>query len=365
VNLLGDIVGVDSQMKKHSISRDDSENIARSDQGEKNHRVVAPLLAKCAANQRPSENIWASMSADWMRGDTGMALHKFNVNFMFLLASDLQTISNQAAKEPRVLLRTPLIRAGIYLEGYFGDLISSQTGRPLLPLPTSKKSGLELRAHLNKMFDSTSDTETYSQPFDEGLVEEFEEKFREFRTVLGADLGVAATYVVHQPGVLSVDSLIAGASAVFEGYLDRVPEAAKWDTDQAGRCIAFDLPTAAGFHIARATETILLKYLQAFGQSISKESQRNWGQYTKIMRDNSAGSNEKVLSTIDQIRKLHRNPLLHPDVTLIMAEALGLWAICCSAIQAMIADMERKETAPKQEILDMIPPDTVLEGSDK
>jgi hypothetical protein len=46
-----------------------------------------------------------------------------------------------------------------------------------------------------------------------------------------------------------------------------------------------------------------------------------------------------------------------------MPEALSLWAICCSAIQAMVADMERKQVEPKPEILGMLPPDesTIME----
>lgn len=171
-----------------------------------------------------------------------------------------------------------------------------------------------------------------------------------------ADLARAFTYVVSQVGILAVDSLVDSADDVYEGYKDRVPPSAIVDTREAGRSIAFNLATAAGFHIARATEAVLLKYLAAFGKSPTKDSQRNWGNYIKMLRDDSDAS-AKVLHMIDQIRILHRNPLLHPEASLTMPEALSLWAICGSAIQAMIADMERKEATPKAEILKMLPPD--------
>ena len=32
----------------------------------------------------------------------------------------------------------------------------------------------------------------------------------------------------------------------------------------------------------------------------------------------------------DQLRSLHRNPLVHPEVTLDMTEAQSLWAMCTS-----------------------------------
>ncbi len=237
---------------------------------------------------------------------------------------------------------------------------------PILPLPTLYiVPALALGAAIIRVRDTirAATTETISLPLDVTASTDLTDKIVQFQTVLGADLGKAATYVVRQPGILAVDSLISGARVVFEGYADRVPEIAKQDTDQAGRCIAFDVPTAAGFHIARATESVLLEYLKTFGQTVSKETQRNWGQYTKIMRDNKAGASEKVLTTIDQIRVLHRNPLLHPEVTLRMPEALSLWAICCSAIQAMVADMERKRAEPKSEILEMLPEGDFIEAA--
>jgi hypothetical protein len=169
-------------------------------------------------------------------------------------------------------------------------------------------------------------------------------------------LARAFTYSVNQVGVLAVDSLIENAADVFEGYKERIPPTALLDTNEAGRALAFGLPTAAGFHIARATEAVLLKYLNAFGKEVTKDSQRNWGKYTTLLRDGT-GASEKVLNAIDQIRILHRNPLLHPEDILMMSEALSFWALCTSAIQAMIADMERKEAKPKLDILAMLPPD--------
>jgi len=280
-----------------------------------------------------------------------MALDWFSANFLYQLGRDLQLIEIQATKEPRATLITPLARAGVYLDGLYTDKVF---GRPLLPLKTSDGKGIALRETLETLLGSGT-AENYGQPFKAEEITKLSEQIQEFQTVFAADLSRAPTYVVRQTGILSVDSLITDASAVFEGYLDRIPSPALWDTMQAGRCIAFDLPTAAGFHIARATEAVLVKCLGAFGKTVTKESQRNWGKYTELL--DTTDANKKVLRTIDQIRIIHRNPLIHPEQTLTMPEALGLWAICCSVIQAMIADMERKEATPKIELLAMLPPD--------
>ncbi|HKN13052.1 MAG TPA: hypothetical protein VJX68_07625 [Candidatus Binatus sp.] len=99
-----------------------------------------------------------------------------------------------------------------------------------------------------------------------------------------------------------------------------------------------------------------MKYLEAWGKKVEKASQRNWGKYTDLLKE--TGANKKVINSIDQIRELHRNPLLHPEDTLIMAEALNLWAICCSTIQGMIADIEERFPNPSPEIIGMLPDET-------
>jgi hypothetical protein len=55
------------------------------------------------------------------------------------------------------------------------------------------------------------------------------------------------------------------------------------------------------------------------------------------------------------MKEVHRNPLIHPEVTLTMQEAITLLSVCHSTIQACIADMERKSPAPSKEILEMLP----------
>jgi hypothetical protein len=175
-----------------------------------------------------------------------------------------------------------------------------------------------------------------------------------FDVSIALELNRAPIFYVTPKGVFDTRALITDASAVYEGYRDRLPKAAVADTDQAGRCLAFALPTAAGFHIARATETVILKQMAAFGCDPPNPSQRGWGTYIKLLKDKDA--DKRVLHHLGQIKDLHRNPLIHPEVTLTMPEALSLWSICSSAIQAMVADMERKSETPSPEIAAMLPP---------
>ncbi len=102
--------------------------------------------------------------------------------------------------------------------------------------------------------------------------------------------------------------------------------------------MAFDLPTAAGFHIARATESVITKAMGAFGCPQPKESQRNWGVYIKALED--AGASATLVHHLRQLKDLHRNPLIHPEVTLTQLEAQQLWSMCTSAMIAMITEID-------------------------
>ncbi|HEX4963793.1 MAG TPA: hypothetical protein VF173_23410 [Thermoanaerobaculia bacterium] len=174
-------------------------------------------------------------------------------------------------------------------------------------------------------------------------------------TALGLELGRAPIFYVTPKGISDVRRLITDGASVYEGYRDRLPQSAIDDTNVAGRSLAFALPTGAGFHIARATEAVMRRQMEVFGCAPIRESQRNWGSYIKALKEK--GANEKVLHHLEGIKNLHRNPLIHPEVSLTVPEALTLWALCTGVIQAMVADMESKSSAPSAEIAAMLPTD--------
>ena len=176
-----------------------------------------------------------------------------------------------------------------------------------------------------------------------------------FDAAFSLELGRAPIFFVAPRGVFDMRRLIAEAPSVYEGYADRLPDKAIEETRLAGRCLAFSLATAAGFHIARATESVVRMQMEVFGCPPIKESQRNLGTYINLLAN--AGANPKVLHHLKQYKDLHRNPLIHPEVTLTMPEGLSLWSTCVSLIQAMVADMESKRNPADPQITAMLPPD--------
>lgn len=178
-----------------------------------------------------------------------------------------------------------------------------------------------------------------------------------FDQAITLELGRAPMFFVTPKGVYDTRRLIANADSVYAGYADRLPKETLADTKDAGRCLAFSLYTAAGFHIARATEAVIKQYMAAIGCDAPKDSQRNWGAYTRLLVER--GANKIIVHHIDQLRELHRNPITHPEVTLTMGDAIALQAMCHSVIQAMVADMEARSKTPDPGIVSLLPADSL------
>jgi hypothetical protein len=164
------------------------------------------------------------------------------------------------------------------------------------------------------------------------------EAAKKFETVLAAELQMVDTYFVDQKGAYSTPDLIERAQIVLPvAVLTVLSPTAVEDVKQAGRALVFDLPTAAGFHILRATESVLRDYFVAVtGKAPGK---RTWGALVAGLRKRG---DAKVLAAVDQIRDLHRNPLMHPEVVLTEPEALSVFGMAQSAIVAMASEISKK-----------------------
>jgi hypothetical protein len=83
----------------------------------------------------------------------------------------------------------------------------------------------------------------------------------EFQTVLSAELSSLDTYYLTQQGIYKTSDLVDKAEMAFgDGTRKVIGDDAKKDFRQGGRCLAFELPTASGFHTIRAVEAVLRKY---------------------------------------------------------------------------------------------------------
>lgn len=168
----------------------------------------------------------------------------------------------------------------------------------------------------------------------------------ELSTLLAAECPTLDTYAVSQKGAYSMPILIDQAEMLLPADTrQRLDDVAIQDIRQAGRCLAFDLPTAAGFHLFRAVESVM-RHLHNKLKGTSQEPERlpGWAAYVKALKDAPVPSD--VTDMLDSIREHYRNPLAHPDATLTTDEAivlvpLGVAAICKMA-DLMPADGQKE-----------------------
>lgn len=160
-----------------------------------------------------------------------------------------------------------------------------------------------------------------------------------FKTVLEAEFQTAATYLVTERRGYDIQSLIERAQVIFPEELIRKVPSALFDIQEAGKCIAFALGTAAGFHLMRALETVICSYWNVVMEGTPLPDNRNLGAYIREMEEAHCDDlpTKKVLVSLKQIKDFHRNSLMHPEETLDLDQAIALMGIVQSAVVAMLS----------------------------
>src|SRR2546430_250240 len=99
---------------------------------------------------------------------------------------------------------------------------------------------------------------------------------------------------------------------------------------EAGRCLALDCHTAAGFHILRAVESLALIYVTKITGKPHPKKNRDWGAYIRVIRNGQGKA--AVADYLYHIKETYRNPIMHPEVRLSGDEAFALFNASLSAI---------------------------------
>ena len=163
--------------------------------------------------------------------------------------------------------------------------------------------------------------------------------YTKFETLLLADLQAAALYLVYPKGGYDTDRLTEAGELVFSSDLStKVPEALG-DLKAATRCVAFELPTAAGFHLHRAHETVLRSYWDCVTGGAPRPKENNMGVYLSELDKLDKGK-KAIRSHLRSIKDFHRNPLMHPEQSLeTVDESIDLLAAIRCSIGYMLSEI--------------------------
>jgi hypothetical protein len=169
--------------------------------------------------------------------------------------------------------------------------------------------------------------------------------YTKFETLFLGDLQTGALYLVSPKGGFDTTALIEAGLLLFSGALATKVSEAVADVRAATRCIAFELPTAAGFHLHRAHEAVLRVYWDNVTGGRPRPKQQNMGVYLNQLEKLGKGK-KAVRAHLQSIKDFHRNPLMHPEQSLDLEQALDLLAAIRSSIGYMLQAIPIGSYAP-------------------
>jgi hypothetical protein len=190
-----------------------------------------------------------------------------------------------------------------------------------------------------------------------------------FETVFGEEMAGLATYCVPRRGIFDTPALVDTADDCFpKDLLPHVPQKARIEWRAAGRCMAFNLLSASGFHVARAVEGTMEAYFHFFVQQPAKAlNSYSWGDYLSELEQVQKAAQppipeEKTLSEFRQMKDDYRNPIMHPRVILTDGDAKMLFNNGESLIIAMAQEIAKIQAA-NQPSLALVPPPSLLSSA--
>lgn len=214
-------------------------------------------------------------------------------------------------------------------ERQLGFLMDSSLLSPAIR--SSYETGQKLRSAL-KTLTATTD---WTKKLGMNEVYSVTSAAKDFQTIVRAELGISDAYFVSRKAAYDTLALVQNAEAMFSPDLPSKVKEAIPEIREAGKCLAYELSTAAGFHLFRALELVLRSYWAVVAKGKPQPKQKNLGVYLDHLEKGNFGD-KKVRATLKQIKDLHRNTLIHPEDVLQVDDAIGLFGIAQSAINAML-----------------------------
>ncbi len=210
-------------------------------------------------------------------------------------------------------------------------------------LPVTKRASAELQQFYNKhihcQFDATLTSEQAS---------ELAQIATNLRMTFTAEAQGIFAYIVADKRI-DTNKLLEDVPALFSPRtFQLMPDMAQYDFKEAGKSIAYELPTAAAFHILRGTESTLRFYYCSYIQR-RRLTTLLWRPMVTHLRKCKKPIPKILLDNLDNIAVNFRNPTAHPEYKYDIEEAQDLFNLCVDVNNRMISDLiKHKLISPQQ-----------------
>lgn len=262
-------------------------------------------------------------------------MRRINGYPLYLLGAYLNVISDHLSPLAENIgsIANETNRACALLERFVGDEI--------IPFKFSKDPAKKLLEALNGLRSRQSSGESTRTLDNEERIK-LQTLIIKFSETLERELAEVNLYFIDQKQAWDMTILIEkGETVLSERTLSSLPASIKSDLREAARCLAFDIPTAVGFHIFRAVEAVVKEYFKTPSFSMPGKYRKNLGGYIEILENNRVDN--KIIDMLRHLKDNYRNPILHPQDSLESDEADSLFGVAKSAITIMVKDIENRK----------------------
>jgi len=166
---------------------------------------------------------------------------------------------------------------------------------------------------------------------------EIRTKMTEVRVTLEAE---ASGSVIYRTSERRYDTtkLMGEIDKLFApGTVAGMSDFALYDFGEAGRALAFGLPTAVAFHLLRGTEEVLRTYYRSWVRR-GRMKTMLWGPMVFELKALTGRQtpDRTCLNNLDNIRVAFRNPTDHPEKIYDIGEAEDLFGLCIEVVNRMV-----------------------------
>lgn len=273
---------------------------------------------------------------------SGGNMYRVNLMIIFQLGETLSTITD-VQQEGHAVHRWQILT-------YIAEALSEfLQGTARVPLPSSREAAQKLYEFVDAMGKDERDAyydrrEGLAAP---GKISQLERLYEKFKKELAHETREINVLSVPEMDEYPTTTILTRGENVLltRGSREVVSAFVIREMNQAGKCLAFELPSAAGYHMMRAVEAVLRQYYDILSGGKSRPKNKGgqdvpMGHY--INEIGQYGVEPKVISALRELKDLDRNPLIHPDRELDMEGALALAGVVKNAISVMVKDMKNR-----------------------
>lgn len=134
----------------------------------------------------------------------------------------------------------------------------------------------------------------------------------------------------------NLEFLVESPDRLFsDGVFELLPEISRYDFKEGFKCVAYETPTAAAFHMLRATEGVLKELYFSFIKQ-KRVKTPMWGNMLSQLEKKTRNKpSSALLEALDNIRKSYRNPTNHPEAIYTISQTEDLMGLCIDVVNKM------------------------------